>query len=56
MVLGGYPVLGKPVTSPINGAEKMVQEMEKHRIDFSRTAAHKASHGGWLNQYMGERK
>ncbi|XP_059664170.1 uncharacterized protein LOC132309936 [Cornus florida] len=53
MIIGGYPVLGKPVNSPLSGGLVKIEEaMNKHRIELCRSKAKKATHGGWLSKFM----
>lgn len=54
MVLGGFPVLGRPVTTPVIGSMvEMVEEMEKKRVEMCRnTKAKKACHWNWLRHFI----
>lgn len=53
MVLGGFSVLGRPVTKPINGLLlEIVEEMEKKKTEMTRTPAKKAYHYNWMTHFM----
>ncbi|PRQ31697.1 putative protein-serine/threonine phosphatase [Rosa chinensis] len=53
MVLGGFSVLGKQVTRPINGVlMETVEEMEKKKTELTRTPARKAYHLNWMTHFM----
>lgn len=53
MVLGGFSVLGRPVTKPINGLLlEIVEEMEKKKTEMARTPAKKAYHYNWMTHFM----
>ncbi|CAB4308204.1 unnamed protein product [Prunus armeniaca] len=53
MVLGGFSVLGRPVTRPVNGLlVEIVEEMEKKRVEISRTKAKKACQFVWIKHFM----
>ncbi|XP_062014336.1 uncharacterized protein LOC133730839 [Rosa rugosa] len=53
MVLGGFSVLGKQVTRPINGVMmETVEEMEKKKTELTRTPAKKADHFNWMTHFM----
>lgn len=54
MVLGGFPVLGRPVMTPVIGSMvEMVEEMEKKRVEMYRnTKAKKACHWNWLRHFI----
>ncbi|KAA8526964.1 hypothetical protein F0562_008807 [Nyssa sinensis] len=56
MILGGFPVLGEPVTSSPLTVEfiKIEEEMNKQRMEMSRSKARKAGHPGWLKHFMEE--
>ncbi|KAJ8622769.1 hypothetical protein MRB53_031298 [Persea americana] len=54
LILGGFPVLGQFVNAPLNeemgGVEKTI--VKEHR-GFNKMKSKKASHGAWLNHFMG---
>ncbi|XP_020417886.1 uncharacterized protein LOC18780617 [Prunus persica] len=53
MVLGGFSVLGRPVTRPVIGLlVEIVEEMEKKRVEISRTKAKKACQFVWIKHFM----
>ncbi|PRQ31722.1 putative protein-serine/threonine phosphatase [Rosa chinensis] len=53
MLLGGFSVLGKQVTRPINGVlMETVEEMEKKKTELTRTPAKKAYHFNWMTHFM----
>ncbi|KAM5585683.1 hypothetical protein ABKV19_004872 [Rosa sericea] len=53
MVLGGFSVLGKQVTRPIDGVlMETVEEMEKKKTELTRTPAKKAYHLNWMTHFM----
>ncbi|KAF5179204.1 Aminotransferase-like, plant mobile domain family protein [Thalictrum thalictroides] len=54
LVIGGFSILGKPVTAPLTTElleieEKLIQAYK----EVSRTKSHKTDHAGWLNHFMG---
>ncbi|KAL7217009.1 hypothetical protein ACSBR1_028851 [Camellia fascicularis] len=55
MVLGGYPVLGEPVTSPLDEElVKIERELEKQRSQMLKSKAKKADHSSWIKHFMVE--
>ena len=55
MILGGFPVLGKSVSTPLKDKE-MVETEERliaERLQVVRTKAQKACQNGWMNRFMG---
>lgn len=54
-ILGGYPILGEPINSPLSGGlSTIVDELNKNRVLISRSRAKKAEHSGWLKHFMEE--
>ncbi|XP_015898775.3 uncharacterized protein LOC107432200 [Ziziphus jujuba] len=55
MVLGGYPVLGSPVLSPLGSVESKRREAKlvEARLDLLRSKSRKASQSAWLKHFMG---
>ena len=53
MILGGFSVLGEPVTSPVTGElVKIVEDLNMKRLEMSREKSKKATHGGWIKHFM----
>ena len=53
MILGGFSVLGQPVTRPITGQlVKIVEGLDMKRMEMSREKSRKATHGGWIKHFM----
>ncbi|KAL6196344.1 hypothetical protein ACLB2K_031959 [Fragaria x ananassa] len=53
IVLGGYSVLGRSVTRPVNGVLLgTVEEMENKKMELQRTPAKKAYHFNWMAHFM----
>lgn len=53
MVLGGFSALGRNVTRPVTGLlAKIVEEMEKKRMEILRTKAKKACQSSWIKNLM----
>lgn len=53
-VIGGFSVLGEPVTSPLTDELVQIEEkMIKERKECNRTKAHKAHHYQWVKRFMG---
>ena len=53
MILGGFPVLGELVTSPLS--EELVrveEEMKKIRKEFSKSKSRKAEYCAWIKHFM----
>ncbi|OVA03376.1 Aminotransferase-like [Macleaya cordata] len=54
LILGGFSVLGEPVTSPLTGElVKISDELHKERRALHKEKARKASEGAWINRFMG---
>ncbi|XP_057464465.1 protein MAINTENANCE OF MERISTEMS-like [Actinidia eriantha] len=52
-VLGGFPVIGNPVTSPLpRELLEVEEEMRKHQKEMGRSKARKATHDAWLGHFI----
>ncbi|KAF8391490.1 hypothetical protein HHK36_023795 [Tetracentron sinense] len=53
MILGGFSVLGEPITSPLSEElVKIEDEITKEHKRFYKSKARKASHSSWMNHFM----
>lgn len=53
MILGGFPVLGELVTSPLKEElVRVVEETKKIRKEFSKSKSKKANYGAWIKHFM----
>lgn len=53
MILGGFPILGELVTSPLS--EELVrveEEMKKIWKEFSKSKSKRANYGAWIKHFM----
>ncbi|KAF8391522.1 hypothetical protein HHK36_023827 [Tetracentron sinense] len=54
LILGGFSVLGEPITSPLTRElVKIEEEIIKEHKGFNNQRARKANHSSWLNHFMG---
>ncbi|XP_021606233.2 uncharacterized protein LOC110610563 [Manihot esculenta] len=53
MVIGGFPVTGEPVASPLTGELVKIEEaMEEKRKELQKNRAKKTTHFAWMRHFM----
>ncbi|RWR93809.1 Serine/threonine-protein phosphatase 7 [Cinnamomum micranthum f. kanehirae] len=54
LILGGFSVLGEFVNAPLNEEMRGIEKtIVKEHMGFNKMKSKKASHGAWLNHFMG---